>query len=157
MRISDWSSDVCSSDLVGAQCGSGAATTDSGVPADATVAGAGQPLCQHVMLLRGFGTNDKVFQFRTDFTYEGDSDEGLVRVNWGSYFSRDHKDTGFYSNDGGTGCVVCGYNVAAPPGVVRSEERRVGKECVSTCRSRWSPYHEKKKQTSITRKYSKIA
>src|SRR3546814_1219106 len=33
------------------------------------------------------------------------------------------------------------------PGVVgeiaagRSEERRVGKECVSTCRSRWSPYH----------------
>src|SRR3546814_1631114 len=25
--------------------------------------------------------------------------------------------------------------------VVRSEERRVGKECVSTCRSRWSPYH----------------
>src|SRR3546814_21075002 len=29
----------------------------------------------------------------------------------------------------------------------RSEERRVGKECVSTCRSRWSPYHQKKKQT----------
>src|SRR3546814_20798075 len=28
---------------------------------------------------------------------------------------------------------------------VRSEERRVGKECVSTCRSRWSPYHKKKK------------
>src|SRR3546814_20852033 len=27
----------------------------------------------------------------------------------------------------------------------RSEERRVGKECVSTCRSRWSPYHYKKK------------
>src|SRR3546814_16865183 len=25
--------------------------------------------------------------------------------------------------------------------VKRSEERRVGKECVSTCRSRWSPYH----------------
>src|SRR3546814_18950767 len=30
-----------------------------------------------------------------------------------------------------------------PPGVgkTRSEERRVGKECVSKCRSRWSPYH----------------
>src|SRR3546814_12873740 len=26
-------------------------------------------------------------------------------------------------------------------GQKRSEERRVGKECVSTCRSRWSPYH----------------
>src|SRR3546814_11705906 len=31
----------------------------------------------------------------------------------------------------------------------RSEERRVGKECVSTCRSRWSPYHEKKKRATI--------
>src|SRR3546814_7676950 len=33
---------------------------------------------------------------------------------------------------------------AAAPDVLgdrRSEERRVGKECVSTCRSRWSPYH----------------
>src|SRR3546814_19226890 len=28
----------------------------------------------------------------------------------------------------------------------RSEERRVGKECVSTCRYRWSPYHEKKQK-----------
>src|SRR3546814_18769928 len=31
----------------------------------------------------------------------------------------------------------------------RSEERRVVKECVSTCRSRWSPYHYKKKQTHL--------
>src|SRR3546814_3611635 len=32
---------------------------------------------------------------------------------------------------------------ALAPGYIstRSEERRVGKECVSTCRSRWSPYH----------------
>src|SRR3546814_14324536 len=30
-------------------------------------------------------------------------------------------------------------------GDTRSEARRVGKECVSTCRSRWSPYHYKKK------------
>src|SRR3546814_20499042 len=29
-------------------------------------------------------------------------------------------------------------------GRTRSEERRVGKECVSTCRSRWSPYHYNK-------------
>src|SRR3546814_14742152 len=40
--------------------------------------------------------------------------------------------------------LVCGLTlpvgvVGEPPG--RSEERRVGKECVSTCRSRWSPYH----------------
>src|SRR3546814_13559747 len=31
----------------------------------------------------------------------------------------------------------------------RSEERRVGKECVSTCRSRWSPYHYKKTITNL--------
>src|SRR3546814_3768455 len=29
----------------------------------------------------------------------------------------------------------------SPFRIRRSEERRVGKECVSTCRSRWSPYH----------------
>src|SRR3546814_15058775 len=34
--------------------------------------------------------------------------------------------------------------VAITPDYSRSEERRVGKECVSTCRSRWSPYQYKK-------------
>ena len=47
--------------------------------------------------------------------------------------------------------TVAGYAIAflflsltlrtIPTGVARSEERRVGKECQSTCRSRWSPYH----------------
>src|SRR3546814_12502535 len=36
----------------------------------------------------------------------------------------------------------CGCHVDSAGGGQRSEERRVGKECVSTCRSRWSPYHE---------------
>src|SRR3546814_14959331 len=39
--------------------------------------------------------------------------------------------------------AVNGQVVIRP--MMRSEERRVGKECVSTCRSRWSPYHSKKK------------
>src|SRR3546814_11773478 len=39
----------------------------------------------------------------------------------------------------------CGIGVHGRRGN-RSEERRVGKECVSTCRSRWSPYHKKKKK-----------
>src|SRR3546814_18733032 len=34
--------------------------------------------------------------------------------------------------------------------VARSEERRVGKECVSTCRSRWSPYHKQKNRNIDT-------
>src|SRR3546814_13452817 len=37
---------------------------------------------------------------------------------------------------------------------VRSAERRVGNECVSTCRSRWSPYHYQKKKT-LTSKATK--
>src|SRR3546814_13067186 len=35
--------------------------------------------------------------------------------------------------------ILVGEEMA--PLAKRSEERRVGKECVSTCRSRWSPYH----------------
>src|SRR3546814_11951053 len=42
--------------------------------------------------------------------------------------------------------VVQGALVALGP-EVRSEERRVGKEGVSTCRFRWSPYHSQKKYT----------
>src|SRR3546814_3082134 len=37
------------------------------------------------------------------------------------------------------GAAVCGRYERLDG--LRSEERRVGKECVSTCRSRWSPYH----------------
>src|SRR3546814_19654897 len=33
------------------------------------------------------------------------------------------------------------FYIALCVAALRSEERRVGKECVSTCRSRWSPYH----------------
>src|SRR3546814_13960223 len=39
------------------------------------------------------------------------------------------------------GAVWLGAHLALK---IRSEERRVGKECVSTCRSRWSPYHSQK-------------
>src|SRR3546814_14384827 len=47
----------------------------------------------------------------------------------------------------GQGVAGCSVDVIAGQEVGRSEERRVGKECVSTCRSRWSPYLYKKKQT----------
>src|SRR3546814_228153 len=54
--------------------------------------------------------------------------------------------------------LITAVALAAPDGLVetiagRSEERRVGKECVSTCRSRWSPYPQKKKyqQASTTK------
>src|SRR3546814_10572595 len=41
-----------------------------------------------------------------------------------------------------TGGLICAQlSGSAGLSQDRSEERRVGKECVSTCRSRWSPYH----------------
>src|SRR3546814_15222388 len=40
-----------------------------------------------------------------------------------------------------SGEITGGSNGIATSYFFRSEERRVGKECVSTCRSRWSPYH----------------
>src|SRR3546814_16202545 len=44
--------------------------------------------------------------------------------------------------EGGAAHAAEGYaRSTGKPGVVSSEERRVGKECVSTCRSRWSPDH----------------
>lgn len=98
----------------------GSAVTDSGRPADPNVVGAGQPLCQHVMLLRGYGTRDEVYQGRADLAYKGDSDVGLVNANLGFYYSRDQKRTSLFSNDGGTGCTTCGYNLPSPPGVTIS-------------------------------------
>src|SRR3546814_16134892 len=80
MRISDWSSDVCSSDLA-----PGAKRVSASATASITSAVASMP----------------VFTASTPISVVTSS--------------------------------IC-----------RSEERRVGKECVSTCRSRWSPYHSKK-------------
>src|SRR3546814_9177690 len=56
----------------------------------------------------------------TDFTLEDDLDPLRAAVDQASLMQRDDVDH------------------------VRSEERRVGKECVSTCRSWWSPNHYKK-------------
>src|SRR6266542_6676628 len=56
------------------------------------------------------------------------------------------RDDGSTAFDDGAGQVsgtwVTGRPASGQPGLSRSEERRVGKEC----RSRWSPYHEKKKR-----------
>src|SRR3546814_20247965 len=96
MRISDWSSDVCSSDLVG-HAGEGTA----GAPAGDEMVQA--PAGEVAQDLRG---------------------RGLAVV-------------------GGIGLVL--ELPGEEPAVLRSEERRVGKECGSTCRSRWSRYHYKNK------------
>src|SRR3546814_10733773 len=90
MRISDWSSDVCSSDL----------------------------------LVRGIGVRRlRKREFAGSIVRIGNlvgCEIGRVVRRLGAQF--------------GSGAI-------GPLGQRRSEERRVGKECVSTCRSRWSPYH----------------
>ena len=55
----------------------------------------------------------------------------------------DSSETGLNAADSNsTGPAGIGHIVLRLDRImVRSEERRVGKECVSTCRSRWSPYH----------------
>src|SRR3546814_20585809 len=51
-----------------------------------------------------------------------------------------------HSNSSGCSCPArCHHRWPRAQSPMRSEERRVGKECVSTCRSRWSPVHYKKK------------
>src|SRR3546814_5519640 len=54
-------------------------------------------------------------------------------------FDRDMAGSG--SNRGAPQCRDAVAQASQQGMNPRSEERRVGKECVSTCRSRWSPYH----------------
>src|SRR3546814_3443577 len=95
MRISDWSSDVCSSDL------------DAG--AEGRCADRALPDPRHPR----WAAHDEHLSRREPPARSVDDRRGMDRR------CRDP----------------------------RSEERRVGQECVSTCRSRWSPYHEKTTDT----------
>src|SRR3546814_13529997 len=65
-----------------------------------------------------------------------DNITGLARVSKRSKKKTDIMQAVAEFNSGDCDALI--INVAA---ATRSEERRVGKECVSTCRSRWSPYH----------------
>src|SRR3546814_2410989 len=94
MRISDWSSDVCSSDL----------------PQIVRVAQMLQQLFEPHVQLQRLALEFDEFGFRQE-----DAAEHYLAV------------------------VAVAETVV--PARARSEERRVGNECVSTCRSRWSPYN----------------
>src|SRR3546814_11346277 len=98
MRISDWSSDVCSSDL---------SQGIDGIPANNT--SVFNVLQDHGMLQP---TPENKAIWKATVTSES---------GWSNTFTF----------------------LRLSPALIweRSEERRVGKECVRTCRSRWSPYH----------------
>src|SRR3546814_19621028 len=99
MRISDWSSDVCSSDL---------------------------PDRQRAARRRGGNRPIPIFVVAGDRVVEPERAVGVADMP----LERDWR-----RRDAEFGLAV---EIEI---IVRSEERRVGKECVSTCRSRWSPYH----------------
>src|SRR3546814_11429171 len=128
MRISDWSSDVCSSDLKSYK-------HDIAVVVDRLVSAPD-------ILGR---VTDSV---ETALGLAG----GIMQVN----FVDEEGDAAWQSFSEKLSCPnghaiqlteieprTFSFNVpfGACPTCSRSEERRVGNECVSTCRSRWSPYH----------------
>src|SRR3546814_11146236 len=98
MRISDWSSDVCSSDLLLDQA-------DVGV-------------------LQRFGGGGDLLERGVAVAVERTPEFGQAGLE-GVEVLR----------------LLVLHLDEELVGVARSEERRVGKECVSTCRSRWSRYH----------------
>src|SRR3546814_13536316 len=122
MRISDWSSDVCSSDLPCCLC-----------PASVRYGPVTVPWAQVMPKAR-----------------RGDVSQ-RVRLIMEHHFGETNCPAGEkYHKRVGPRCWFI-WKYDAPdairsfgeinPARTRSEERRVGKECVSTCRSRWSPYH----------------
>src|SRR3546814_14813137 len=110
MRISDWSSDVCSSDLAVISLG-GMCLTRS---VRAGGAALDQAITDHLhfrhKILIGRQSAERIKKDYAALHAEAPSGDGLIEVRGRSLVSR-------------------------------SEERRVGKECVSTCRSRWWQYH----------------
>src|SRR3546814_17401851 len=101
MRISDWSSDVCSSDLM-------CRRNKHAIGPSETYPG----IACHAM----------DFQSKQQFIFTHEAIEASLACSESRPF---HYQP-----------VIHQLRV----GNHRSEERRVGKECVSTCRSRWSPY-----------------
>src|SRR3546814_14236708 len=106
MRISDWSSDVCSSDL-------------------------------RVLRFRGDDERHSCAVWKSDKLRVEEIALDCVGKRHGG--TRDFDDI-----HAGQQATEIGIEI-----FIRSEKRRVGKECVSTCRSRWSPYHNKKQDTKI--------
>src|SRR3546814_13067733 len=128
MRISDWSSDVCSSDLFDRRTGS----STQGLEERSTIS----------QSERVSGRHDRQAQISDQVSGTigagvggrgkgGGGGKGLPGISGSVSKSGSQMDTMNWTTDDSRSSD-------------RSEERRVGKECVSTCRSRWSPYHSKK-------------
>src|SRR3546814_15110981 len=145
MRISDWSSDVCSSDL---SCFGknhwwaalrkhaqkiGFLHDQVVLPVDLDL-GAG-PLAVKD-LVTGLDVQRSDLAALVPPAGTGSDDLALHRLLLG----------GVRDDDPALGLLLLLQRLDDNAVVQRSEERRVGKECVGTCRSRWSPYLKKNKK-----------
>src|SRR3546814_12340504 len=128
MRISDWSSDVCSSDLYRGRLNQLMLELMASDYMEREVFCCGpEPFMQTVRDILNAAGFDMTH-------YHEESFQAPIRVE---EQIPEHDD------------VMPEAGAAA-----RSEERRVGKECVSTCRYRWSPYHQKKNNIIKKHKYT---
>src|SRR3546814_12322740 len=122
MRISDWSSDVCSSDLNAA-----GARILRCEDAERDADGGGDQHRDAAEVDGDHGLFPEVVHQDEDREQEAERRQlPAAELPPGERHQQDEPRPGHAEQE-------------------RSEERRVGKECVSTCRSRWSPYHYKKK------------
>src|SRR3546814_12396185 len=120
MRISDWSSDVCSSDL----------------PAlDSLIA---EALAANLDARLAVARLDEA-RALAGVSRAGRLPGGGVDASYQRRRLADAERPGGQPREGDA--LRLGAEASWEVDLFRSEERRVGKECVSTCRSRWSPYH----------------
>src|SRR3546814_15569386 len=82
-------------------------------------------------------------------TIGGSAEEANVIANNGEQEAPDEPEPGTDEDDVDADVAELTANVLFGDGGGRSEGRRVGRECVRTCRSRWSPSHRKKKTINI--------
>src|SRR3546814_3708207 len=147
MRISDWSSDVCSSDLIKA--------TEAAMKYFVLGALASGVLLYGLSMIYG-ATGQLDLRLIAQVIGSGNAERlplvfGVVFIVAGLAFKLAAAPFHMWTPDvyEGSPTAVTLIVSAAPKlaalaitfRLLRSEERRVGKECVSTGRSRWSPYH----------------
>src|SRR3546814_18333180 len=138
MRISDWSSDVCSSDLTMAAAASTVAALASAVLISWALQDVASGAIFGAVILGASALTFAVTRGRTAARV------AATATDWTATRLTLDAMGGAAAICDVNGRLVCANQAWAEKAGgyrARSEERRVGKECVSTCRSRWSPYH----------------
>src|SRR3546814_997436 len=141
MRISDWSADVCSSDLVDGVIGrsAGRKQADDGVDDRLFIDAQAQwPIIVAIPTDMRQTVDSGAGKFAAQLC--AGINEGCARHVQAHHLHHHLVGIGCAIESAGAGTMIGGA-FSLQQLLLRSEERRVGKECGSTCRSRWWPYH----------------